>query len=65
MSKRKPARSPQTQINDMFIAFAGEKLEKVQETAKKLVEAGKSQNRARADALELHKCPNTFPDVVN
>lgn len=60
--KKKTPASPQLQINRMFADFAGEKLEKVKETAAKFEAEGKSPNRALADALEKHKCPNTYPD---
>ncbi len=62
MNKKKPSESPQVQITRMVADFAGDKLEKVQATAQKLVEDGKSLNRALADALDKHKCPNTYPN---
>jgi hypothetical protein len=55
--------SVQGQISELIVIFAGDKIGKVTETAKKLMDEGKSHNRAFADALEKHKCPNTFPDT--
>lgn len=42
--------------------LAGEKLEKVQKAATELEAQGKTKNRALADALEQHKCPNSPRD---
>ncbi len=55
--------SVQGQIAELIVIFAGDKIGKVTETAKKLMDEGKSHNRAFADALEKHKCATTFPDA--
>lgn len=57
--------SVEDQIVSLAMRLAGEKSQKVFETAKKLHnEQGKSELRALADALEIHKCPKCMPDAV-
>lgn len=48
-------------VKDLYQRLAGDKLEKVNETCRKLMAGGKSEARAMADALEAHKC-NKFKD---
>lgn len=63
MSKFNKKQSVEGQIAELIVIFAGDKIGKVTETAKKLMDEGKNSNRAFADALEKHKCPNTFPEL--
>ncbi len=44
----------QRKVLDLFKKLAGDQLEGVTATAKQLFENGKSNNRAMADALEIH-----------
>jgi hypothetical protein len=62
VSKKKTG---EEKILELAFRLAGpEKISQVGATADRLMaETGKSPARALADALELHKCPNTFPDI--